>query len=307
MFLLASAGVCAADDTPLPDETSFAYRSRHHVFPLSANVMKRIVGRGERWNTDQDNVPPPKGFVLPLAQPTSPRLTWRAMCDAVSSAARANRLPVPFFTNLIWQESSFNPHSISYAGALGVAQFMPGTAREYGLSNPFDSVHALHTSGRFLSRLLAQFGNLGLAAAAYNAGPGRLAEYLTHRRPLPDETRNYVVRITGRTVDTWSSTFAQAPEDHLFAPVKAPCAEAVAEAKAQAKASREAKAIAAAQAAARDAAAKVAAEDGTRKHAENPVRTAAAKGHGKARVEQDRKRAPAAHVASRRSHVASAR
>jgi hypothetical protein len=293
MLLLASANVCAADDMPGPAETSFAYGRRHHVFPLSSKVMKRTVGRGERWNTDEDNVPPPKAFIVPPAQPTSPRLTWRAMCDAVSSAARSNRLPVPFFTNLIWQESNFNPRSISYVGALGVAQFMPGTAREYGLSNPFEPVHALHASGRFLSRLLAQFGNLGLAAAAYNAGPGRLAEYLTSHRPLPNETRNYVVRITGRTVDTWASALAD-PSDNRVAPVKAPCAEAVAEAAAQARAIREAKLAAAA----------AAAKDSKSKPAENPVRTAAAKGDGKAKAVQDRKRA---HAAARRARVASAR
>ena len=98
-------------------------------------------------------------------------LSRSSMCNAVVSVARANDLPIPFFANLIWQESNFDVKSISRAGALGVAQFMPQTANEHGLINPFEPIHALHVAGKFLRRLQAQFGNLGLAAAAYNAGP----------------------------------------------------------------------------------------------------------------------------------------
>jgi hypothetical protein len=141
------------------------------------------------------------------------------------SVARANGLPAPFFANLIWQESGFNPGVVSRAGAQGIAQFMPETAKEYGLVNPFDPIHALHAAGKFLNRLVGQFGNLGLAAAAYNAGPGRVSAYVAKRRGLPEETRNYVVRITGKTADKWTSKkFAQGPEAKVM-PAKAPCVE----------------------------------------------------------------------------------
>src|ERR1051325_11366062 len=102
---------------------------------------------------------------------------------------------------------------------------MPETAKEYGLTNPFDPIHALNAAGKFLNKLVAQFGNLGLAAAAYNAGPGRVSDYVTRRRALPEETRNYVVRITGKTADKWTSKkFVQAPEAKVM-PAKAPCVE----------------------------------------------------------------------------------
>jgi hypothetical protein len=125
---------------------------------------------------------------------------------------------------------------------------VPETAKEYGLVNPFDPIHALHAAGKFLSRLVGQFGNLGLAAAAYNAGPGRVSAYVAKRRGLPEETRNYVVRITGKTADKWTSKkFVQAPEAKVM-PAKAPCAETAQEVAEQAKAAQLAN-LAAAQAA----------------------------------------------------------
>jgi membrane-bound lytic murein transglycosylase MltF len=166
-------------------------------------------------------------------------------------------------------------------GAQGVAQFMPRTAKEYGLNNPFEPIQALHAAGRFLGRLLSQFGNLGLAAAAYNAGPGRVSDFMTKRRKLPDETKNYVERITGRSADRWTSrTFAHAPEAQVM-PVKAPCTEAVeAAAAAQARAAQQAK-LAAAAAAAKARDTKQARQDESRGSKAHAVRTALASGKGK--------------------------
>src|ERR1700726_676544 len=81
---------------------------------------------------------------------------------------------------------------------------MPGTASERRLLDPFDPVQALPKSAEFLRELRTQFGNLGLAAAAYNAGPRRVQEWLAGSGPMPQETRNYVVAITGSTVDVWA-------------------------------------------------------------------------------------------------------
>ena len=78
----------------------------------------------------------------------------------------ANELPVYFFTRLIWQESRFKPDAISRKGAQGIAQFMPATARENGLENPFNPLEAIPKSGQLLRVLRGEFGNLGLAAAA---------------------------------------------------------------------------------------------------------------------------------------------
>src|SRR5206468_8767375 len=115
-----------------------------------------------------------------------------------------NDLPIDFFTRLIWQESRFDPAVVSRAGAQGVAQFMPRTASSRGVADPFDPVEAIAKSAKLLSDLRREFGNLGLAAAAYNAGWGRVRDWLAGRRPLPGETRAYVRLVTGRSVEEWA-------------------------------------------------------------------------------------------------------
>src|SRR4029079_4482773 len=105
----------------------------------------------------------------------------------IEGAARSHNLPVDFFTRLIWQESSFRPGVSSRAGAQGVAQFMPGTARDRGLGDPCDPEQASPKSAELLSELRARFGNLGLAAAAYNGGPARVESWLEGRGGVPAE------------------------------------------------------------------------------------------------------------------------
>ena len=114
------------------------------------------------------------------------------ICDALTEAARSNDLPAPFFIRLLFQESGFRPGVISSAGALGIAQFMPETAADRGLDNPFDPLQAIPESARLLRDLSRRFGNLGLAAAAYNAGPKRVEDWLTKKGKLPQETQHYV-------------------------------------------------------------------------------------------------------------------
>jgi hypothetical protein len=106
---------------------------------------------------------------------------------------------------VIWQESRFNAGAVSPKGASGIAQFMPQTATWHGLAEPFDPIEALRHSAGYLRELRDRFGNLGLAAAGYNAGPGRVREWLAGHRMLPNETRNYVAIITGWTADEWAS------------------------------------------------------------------------------------------------------
>ena len=129
-------------------------------------------------------------------------------CSMIEMTARLNALPVDFFTRLLWQESRFQPDVVgplTRGGerAEGIAQFMPGTAAERGLVNPFNPDEALPKSAEFLAELRGQFGNIGLAAAAYNAGPQRLRDFLAGSRDLPSETRHYVMVITGHSVEDW--------------------------------------------------------------------------------------------------------
>jgi hypothetical protein len=131
-----------------------------------------------------------------------------SLCLMIESAARAHDLPVEFFARVIWQESRFRadavgPRTRNGHRAQGMAQFMPYTAAERGLLDPFDPVQALPKSAEFLRELWLEFGNLGLAAAAYNAGPRRVREWLDGAGYMPGETRNYVSAITGMTVEEW--------------------------------------------------------------------------------------------------------
>ena len=132
-----------------------------------------------------------------------------AMCLMIESAAKASSLPLEFFARVIWQESRFRPNAIGPVTrngqrAQGIAQFMPGTANERALLDPFDPVQALPKSAEFLAELRDQFGNLGLAAAAYNAGPRRVQEWLAGSGPMPQETRSYVSAITGSPIEDWA-------------------------------------------------------------------------------------------------------
>ena len=126
------------------------------------------------------------------------------ICRTLAQAALDNQLPVDFFSRLIWQESRFDAGAVSSKGAQGIAQFMPRTALERRLVDPFESLQALRESASYLRELRTTFdGNLGLAAAAYNAGPGRVEAWRAGRRSLPGETQAYVRIITGRTVESW--------------------------------------------------------------------------------------------------------
>ncbi len=127
------------------------------------------------------------------------------LCNALFTSAQDNDLPVQFFANLIWQESRLRDDAVSKKGAMGIAQFMPQAAVETGLDDPFDPLQAIPASARLLRTLRLQFGNLGFVAAAYNAGAHRVAEWLQLRGSLPRETRDYVVRVTGLSVDAWRS------------------------------------------------------------------------------------------------------
>ena len=113
----------------------------------------------------------------------------QTICRLIEGAAKTHDLPVAFFTRLIWRESSFRPNVVSPAGAQGIAQFMPGTANERGLADPFDPEAAIPASASFLAALKNQFGNLGLAAAAYNGGPNRVARWVERSSALPRPTQ----------------------------------------------------------------------------------------------------------------------
>lgn len=162
----------------------------------------------------------------------------QAACRLIEGAAGRTGIPGDLLTRLIWRESTFRPDVQSPKGAQGIAQFMPGTALEQGLTDPFDIEAAIPAAAGFLSELHHHFGSLGLAVAAYNAGPNRVDRWMASRdapklQPrvgLPLETQDYVLAITGRVAVDWAAD-ARTPAIHAEAalpPAPVPCATVVA-------------------------------------------------------------------------------
>jgi hypothetical protein len=145
-----------------------------------------------------------------LAESNAQPLSRNELCSSLVEVAQQNELPLGFFTNLIWRESRFEREAISPVGAMGIAQFMPDTAERMGLGDAFDGREALPASGKLLRTLADRFGNIGLAAAAYNAGPKRVVDWLQQRSGLPKETRDYVSLITGKPIEAWRGVKSKA-------------------------------------------------------------------------------------------------
>lgn len=155
-------------------------------------------------NTNLAQATPPGPGTRGGSTKAAARPSVEAICDAIASAAAHNDLPLAFFARLIWQESRFDSLLVSSKGARGIAQFMPTTAVWRGLKNPFDPIEAIPKAAQLLNDLRREFGNIGLAAAAYNAGPQRIREWLAHRQALPRETQQYVWVVTGQRAEEWT-------------------------------------------------------------------------------------------------------
>ena len=117
---------------------------------------------------------------------------YKPMAEA---AARKYGIPTDLFNRLVQQESNWNPRARSHAGAIGLAQLMPFTARKLGV-NPHDPKQNLEGGARYLKQQYNKFRSWRLALAAYNAGPGAVQKY--NGVPPYKETRNYVKKILGR-------------------------------------------------------------------------------------------------------------
>jgi hypothetical protein len=138
-----------------------------------------------------------------------PVVTVDRICTLISAEAAKNEIPPEFFARLIWKESRFDHKAVSPVGAEGIAQFMPGTAKLVGLKDPFDIEQAIPASAAHLADLKRSLGNFGLAAAAYNAGQGRIGRWLSSGGFLPLETEDYVIDITGEPADNFTSREAE--------------------------------------------------------------------------------------------------
>ncbi len=147
-----------------------------------------------------------------LAAAGGPKPFVDTVCPWMEQEAEAKALPPMVFVRLIWKESRFNPEAVSPKGAQGIAQFMPATAEDRGLDDPFEPRAAIVHSASLLADLEGEFGNIGLAAAAYNAGAERVRKWLAGTSSLPAETEDYVQFVTGRAAEEWKLAETDLPD-----------------------------------------------------------------------------------------------
>ena len=179
--------------------------------PLAARLAAKEVP-AVRWGTDRSaegSRVNKKNSSLTAKQKR--RNFFAKMCDLVEKEARKAGLQPAFLARLIWVESRFNPGAVSHKGAQGIAQFIPATAKRRALKDPFEPVGSIRAAARFLQDLRAEFGNVGLAAAAYNAGEARVRSWRAGRAALPFETINYVQMITGVSAQSWNRPQVKEP------------------------------------------------------------------------------------------------
>ncbi|MEL6959704.1 MAG: lytic transglycosylase domain-containing protein [Pseudomonadota bacterium] len=163
---------------------------------LFASQLDVLDGRAASQYANSVRLQPPR-VEVPSAN-ASPQYTgsYRGQfLEMAKSAARRNNIPEDLFLRLVQQESAWNPNAVSHAGALGLAQLMPATAR-YLRVNPNDPYQNLDGGARYLREQYDTFGSWRLALAAYNAGPGAVEQY--GGVPPYRETQNYVRVIWGQ-------------------------------------------------------------------------------------------------------------
>ena len=160
----------------------YSWEPWHYGFTLNAGT--RSVGfAGAGAGGDGDGTRTLQSFVPARFAP------------AISRAAQRWSVAGTLLAAQLYKESGFNPFARSPAGAQGIAQFMPGTARAYGLANPFDADRAIDAQAHLMRDLLRQFGDVRLALAAYNAGPAPVSR--CGCVPAIPETQAYVADILG--------------------------------------------------------------------------------------------------------------
>lgn len=181
---------CAALAIPI----SVAARAQEfQVFAHDLGKVEVTTHKGSAFNPTATYLGKPNGGSAYID-----RSYKEALYEPLIRQAEARyQLPPRLLQALIWQESRFNPMAISPAGAAGLAQLMPGTARELGVSNRHDPAQNIDGGARYLKQMLERFGAIHLALAAYNAGPGAVSR--AGGVPKNRETPGYVKSV----IDRW--------------------------------------------------------------------------------------------------------
>lgn len=188
MVCMGSAGM-AGSNLDFGAKSNFSQKTKildtraAQQYKGSIRLQPPKVVTPSKWNTPSDGqIPNYRGKY---------RGEYAAMARV---AARKHGVPEDLFLRLVNQESRFNPKARSHAGAIGLAQLMPATARSLGV-NPHDPKQNLDGGARYLKMQYDTFRSWRLALAAYNAGPGAVKKH--GGVPPYRETRNYVKIIWG--------------------------------------------------------------------------------------------------------------
>ncbi len=169
--------------------------------PVLADIYKFVSPEGRVYYTDE----PKKGFDYRLIIRTRPKTYNHDMKfmsgnkqkfgDMIAKAAAKHQMDPKLLHAVIQAESAYNPNAVSSAGAVGLMQLMPGTARRYGVLDRRDAEQNIDGGTRYLKDLMAMFNsNLRLAVAGYNAGEGAVMKFNNTVPPYP-ETQNYVQHV----------------------------------------------------------------------------------------------------------------
>lgn len=169
---------------PAPSAAALA-NARNAAAEVTTYVISRP--RGRTMATDPNYTALARGY----------RVSSKEIDQAIDAAASKHNVDANLVRAIIKQESNFNPTAVSHAGAMGLMQLMPGTARALGVTNPFDPQQNVDAGVRHLKKLLNDYnGDVALSLAAYNAGEGAVAR--NNGVPPYPETQDYVKRITER-------------------------------------------------------------------------------------------------------------
>jgi soluble lytic murein transglycosylase-like protein len=210
--VMAAPGVGQRDDAAY-QLLALGYSARETADVVSGRIRQqaldtaqRMMALGQGRDAAADYLDTQYRLVIATRNAARPRfrdnrsVSSRAFDGLIEHYARLHQVDAPLVRAIMHTESAFNPAARSHAGAIGLMQLMPSTARELGV-NPFVSEQNIEGGVRYFSQLRRMFGSIELALIAYNAGPGFAQRYARGQTALYGETREYVRRVLSRVND----------------------------------------------------------------------------------------------------------